>query len=303
MKWKWALSLCLFSASVLTLAVSGYQLIQYGQEEQQTDSLQAELAAVYDAGNMMPETHIPLETASVPAPDGLEGIPQIDAQTEYTSEPSAQMVSEPSAEATAIPDDVPVQPETTTSSGLAALHARNADCVAWITIDGTIIDYPVMHRPDKKDYYLNRDFNGKKSAAGTLYISEICDPQTSDNVLIHGHNMNSGKMFAALTKYKKRSFYEDHRYIRFETLNGVHTYEVIFALTTPVYTGNDFEYYNFATARNEAEFDSYIAQCARRAFYDTGQSASYGDKLLTLSTCEYSQKNGRMLVVAKRIDE
>ena len=102
---------------------------------------------------------------------------------------------------------------------------------------------------------------------------------------------------------KKRSFYEDHRYIRFETLDGAYTYEVVFALTTPVYTGNDFEYYNFATARNEAEFDAYIAQCARRALYDTGLSASYGDKLLTLSTCEYSQKNGRMLVVAKRIDE
>ena len=303
MKWKWALSLCLFSASMLTLAVSGFQLIQYGQEEQQTDSLQAELAAVYAAGNTIPETDILLESTF--SPDTPTNYPQTDVGTVYVDESSEQIFPESSvsAEASTIPDDVPAQSETTISSGLAALHARNPDCVAWITIDGTVIDYPVMHRPDKKDYYLNRDFNGKKSSAGTLYISEICDPKTSDNVLIHGHNMNSGKMFAALTKYKKRSFYEDHRYIRFETLDGAYTYEVIFALTTPVYTGNDFEYYNFATARNEAEFDAYIAQCARRALYDTGLSASYGDRLLTLSTCEYSQKNGRMLVVAKRIDE
>lgn len=300
MKWKWALSLCLFSASVLTLAVSGFQLIQYGQEEQQTDSLQAELAAVYAAGN---DEHIhssPDETAYVL--EAQEETSSPDVRPPAADETAALDITEPTAEPV-VSDDVPAQPETTTSSGLAALHARNPDCVAWITIDGTVIDYPVMHRPDKKDYYLNRDFNGKKSSAGTLYISEICDPKTSDNVLIHGHNMNSGKMFAALTKYKKRSFYEDHRYIRFETLDGAYTYEVIFALTTPVYTGNDFKYYNFATARNEAEFDAYIAQCARRALYDTGLSASYGDKLLTLSTCEYSQKNGRMLVVAKRIDE
>ena len=300
MKWKWALSLCLFSASVLTLAVSGYQLIQYGQEEQQTDSLQAELAAVYAAGNDAYVHSEPDETAYLS--EEQDETPVLNEQTPVADETAAPGIAESTAEPVA-PDDAPTQPEATTSSGLAALHARNADCVAWISIDGTVIDYPVMHRPDKKDYYLNRDFNGKKSASGTLYISEICDPQTSDNVLIHGHNMNSGKMFAALTKYKKRSFYEDHRYIRFETLDGVHTYEVIFALTTPVYTGNDFEYYNFATARNEAEFDAYIAQCARRALYDTGQSASYGDRLLTLSTCEYSQKNGRMLVVAKRIDE
>lgn len=78
---------------------------------------------------------------------------------------------------------------------------------------------------------------------------------------------------------------------------------LVVSLTTPVYTGNDFEYYNFAAARSQTEFDAYIAQCAKRALYDTGLSASYGDKLLTLSTCEYSQKNGRMLVVAKRMDE
>lgn len=303
MKWKRALSFCLFSASVVTLAVSGFQLVQYGQEEQQTDLLQAELAAVYSAGNGATETNVP--DAPAPAPEMQEDVPQIDIQADHADEADAQELPEATAqmEAIPIPEDESVQPETTTSSGLSALHARNTDCVAWITIEGTVIDYPVMHRPDRKDYYLNRDFNGKKSAAGTLYISEICDPETSDNVLIHGHNMNSGKMFAALTKYKKRSFYEDHRYIRFETLEGAYTYEVIFALTTPVYTGNDFEYYNFATARNEAEFNAYIAQCAQRALYDTGLSASYGDRLLTLSTCEYSQKNGRMLVVAKRIDE
>lgn len=299
MKWKWALSFCLFSASVLTLAISGYQLIQYSQEEQQTDSLQAELAAVYAAES---DAYLSSETDETAYASVLEVSDDI-SQIEYADETSEQIVSEPLAEASTVPDDVPVQSATTTSSGLAALHARNADCVAWITIEGTVVDYPVMYSPDKKDYYLKRDFNGNKSAAGTLYISEICNPDVSDNVIIYGHNMNSGKMFATLTKYKKRSFYEDHRYIRFETLEGVHTYEVIFALTTPVYTGNDFEYYSFATARSEAEFEAYIAQCARRALYDTGQSASYGDRLLTLSTCEYSQKNGRMLVVAKRIDE
>ena len=66
-------------------------------------------------------------------------------------------------------------------------------------------------------------------------------------------------------------------------------------------TGSDFRYYNFSYASNESAFDSYIAACKARDYYDTGVTAVFGQQLLTLSTCEYSQKNGRMLVIAKRI--
>ena len=92
--------------------------------------------------------------------------------------------------------------------------------MAWITIEGTVIDYPVMYRPTQKNYYLHRDFNGNHASAGALFIAENCDPDDSDNVIIYGHNMNSGKMFAALNKYKKQSFYEEHSRIVYETLNG-----------------------------------------------------------------------------------
>ena len=112
-----------------------------------------------------------------------------------------------------------------------------------------------------------------------------------------------GKMFAALNQYKKQSFYEEHKRIVYETLHGQETYEVMFAFTTPVYTGHDFEYYAFSKAHNVEEYDAYISACRERALYDTGVTARYGDKLLTLSTCEYSQKNGRMVVVARKIDE
>lgn len=301
MKWIRTLSICLLVASLTTAAISVCQLVHYNQEEQRTDLLQAELAAVYASTPESVETEVPV-TASQKSQEDRSQADMPGAIAENANAKPAPDAVLSNAESL-LTGDIPVQPGTSATGGLAALNARNPDCVAWITIEGTVIDYPVMHKPDRIDYYLHRDFNGKESSAGSLYISEICDPIASDNVLIYGHNMNSGKMFAALTKYKERSFYEDHRHIRFETLEGAHVYEVIFALTTPVYTGVDFEYYSFATARSEAEFDAYIAQCAQRALYDTGLSASYGDKLLTLSTCEYSQKNGRMLVVAKRMDE
>lgn len=186
-------------------------------------------------------------------------------------------------------------------SGIAQLHRQNADCIAWIHIDGTVIDYPVMYRPHDKGYYLHRDFNGKKSSAGSLYVAENCNPDSSDNTIIYGHHMNSGRMFAALVKYKQKTFFEKHRYIDLDTLHGFERYEVMFAFTTPVYTGHDFAYYAFTNAATEKEFNTFIAECQKRSLYNTGNTARYGDKLLTLTTCEYSQKNGRMVIVAKRV--
>ena len=304
MNWKRACSTVLFTISLAVLAVSGYELGSYLHEEAQSDSLQRELAAfrseeyvaITDTAEQSDRETAGLFTgfeaelnAEIAFMDGNTDAAEIGSYNDEASEKT-------------IDNDSESYPVAVSSHGIASLNAKNPDCVAWITIEGTVIDYPVMYKPDHKDYYLHRDFNGKRSSNGTLYISEICNPYTSDNVIIYGHHMSSGKMFAALNKYKKQSFYEEHRYITFETLEGVHIYEVIFALTTPVYTGHDFKYYSFANASGPRSFDSYISACAARTLYDTGVTAEYGDHLLTLSTCEYSQDNGRMLVVAKRID-
>lgn len=90
--------------------------------------------------------------------------------------------------------------------GIVALHEKNLDCIGWLTIEGTMIDYPVMYHPEEENYYLHRDFNEEYSANGCLFLSEKCDPETSDNLIIYGHHMNSGKMFAALEGYKQQAF-------------------------------------------------------------------------------------------------
>jgi UDP-N-acetylmuramyl-tripeptide synthetase len=79
---------------------------------------------------------------------------------------------------------------------------------------------------------------------------------------------------------------------------GHEDYEIIAAFTTPVYTDHDFEYYKFTATEDPTEFDSYVRQCKEKSIYETGKTAQYGQRLLTLSTCEYSQKNGRMVIVA-----
>lgn len=184
------------------------------------------------------------------------------------------------------------------------LFDQNNDMAGWIMVDGTQINYPVMYTPDNPDFYLKHNFEKEYSDYGVPYIAEHCDPiEPSDNVIIYGHHMKNGSMFTGLMEYEDRDFYENHKVIRFDTLTETAEYEVIAVFRTTVYDDTGFKYYLFANAEQEAEFTDYVEQCKSLALYETGVTAEYGDKLLTLSTCEYSRTNGRLVVVAKRIME
>jgi sortase B len=186
----------------------------------------------------------------------------------------------------------------------ADLYLMNSDIVGWIRIEDTNVNYPVMQTPYSPDYYLKRDFNKESNNNGCIYVREQCDVfAPSDNLTIYGHNMRSGAMFANLFKFKDKSFWETHKTFTFDTLLEHHTYEIIAVFKTTASVGRGFAYHHFVNAKDEADFDQFIATCKKLAFYDTGVSAVYGDKLITLSTCEYSQTNGRLVVVAKRVTE
>ena len=184
----------------------------------------------------------------------------------------------------------------------AALFEQNPDIVGWLTIPGTVIDYPVMQTPDRPDYYLRRNFDGKKNTAGCLYAEEACDIFTpSDNITIYGHRMKNGSMFARLDNFMDADYCAENPYIFFDTLEALHTYQVMAVILTNVSLGNDFPYYQFVNAADQAQYDAFVAQCKARSLFDTGVNATYGDKLICLSTCEYSQTNGRLVIVAKRV--
>lgn len=184
------------------------------------------------------------------------------------------------------------------------LFERNNDMYGWISIEDTKINYPVMYAPDRKDFYLKRDFDKNYSVYGVPYIAEHCDPyEPSDNVILYGHHMNNGSMFSDLMKYERKKFYENHKVISFDSLMEQAKYEVIAVFKTTVYDNVEFKYYLFTDAETEAEFNGYVKECKKLSLYETDETAEYGDKLITLSTCEYSRKNGRMVIVAKKLAE
>lgn len=187
----------------------------------------------------------------------------------------------------------------------AELYALNSDLVGWLRIDGTNINYPVMQSPEDPNYYLYRDFYKNSSKGGCLYAQAECDINSpSDNITIYGHNTRGGAiMFNALNGYTRKSFWESHRYIQFDTLTEHHTYEIIAVFKTSANLDEGYPYHRFVDAGSEEEFNEFVEKCKALAFYDTGVTAGYGDKLITLSTCEYTLNNGRLAVVAKRIGE
>ncbi|MCR4728712.1 MAG: class B sortase [Lachnospiraceae bacterium] len=185
-----------------------------------------------------------------------------------------------------------------------ALYNRNKSLVGWVKIEDTVIDYPVTQTEDN-EYYLKYNFDLKKDANGCIFLDANCDIILGNtNFILYGHHMNNGRMFSSLIKYANKDFYEKHKIIEFDTIYEKGKYEVMYAFRSRVYSADviTFKYYQFIDANSPEEFDSNMEEMAKISLIDTGVTAVYGDRLLTLSTCDYQEENGRFVVVAKRIE-
>ncbi|MGN1146243.1 MAG: class B sortase [Acetatifactor sp.] len=231
-----------------------------------------------------------LESSQAPDSD-------VNTSTEASIEAS---VAEDSTEAT----EPPPLPELFDNPYQDSFLA-NEDMAAWLQIPDTDIDYPVMWTPRDENYYLYRDFEGRDNKNGCLILDtdSSLDPLTT-NLIIHGHNMRSGAMFGNLTDYEDFSFYEKHKQISLYTEECQRNYEVIAVFRSQVYKKSDkvFKFYKFFQADTQEEFDDFYNNIKQLSLYDTGVTAEFGDRFLTLSTCVYHVEQGRFVVVAKEVD-
>ena len=205
------------------------------------------------------------------------------------------------------PENMPTKPELQSGSDFLPwyqeLHDQNSDMVGWLQIENSKINYPVMQTSmDNANFYLYKDFDKNDSVRGSIYAAEICDVfEPSDNITLFGHNMKDGSMFAYLGNYYEKSAWENNPLIFFDTLTESHVYKIFAVFKTSGTDNVGFAYHQMADAKDEAEFNQFVATCKELAFYDTGITPVYGDKLLCLSTCEYTIDNGRFVVAAVRI--
>ena len=184
------------------------------------------------------------------------------------------------------------------------LYNKNRRLIGWLKIEDTNIDYPVLQTTDNI-YYLDHNFEQEYDKNGSLFLDAACDiVHRNTNLIIYGHHMRSGKMFGNLNKYSSESYYKEHPYIQFDTIYEKGTYQVMYVFRSKIYNEDEivFKYYQFFDAVSEKEFDSNMQEMAAISLYDTGVRAGFGDELLTLSTCDNSEADGRFVVVAKRIE-
>ncbi len=186
---------------------------------------------------------------------------------------------------------------------LEELQNENPEIVAWIEIENTNINYPVL-QCDNNDFYMNHDYKKDYSLGGAIFLdkSYSWEPQ-STNLLIYGHNMINGTMFENLLNYRDINYYYEHPNIRFTTNNEDSQYEIFAVFPSRTYykhEQNVFRYYYFINANNEEEYNSFVSNAKKASIYDTGKTAQYGDGLITLSTCAYHTTDGKFVVVGRK---
>ena len=184
------------------------------------------------------------------------------------------------------------------------LFSQNKSLIGWIKIDDTNIDYPVMQTVNN-EYYLKHNYNQEYDKNGSIFLDKDCDiTNPGTNMIIYGHHMSSGKMFGKLDLYSSKEYYEKHPIIQFDTIYEEGRYQIMYVFRSRIYNEDEivFKYYQFFDASTPEEFDSHMNEMAKLSLYNTGVTATYGDKLITLSTCDRSEQDGRFVVVAKKIN-
>jgi sortase B len=179
----------------------------------------------------------------------------------------------------------------------------------WIEVPGTRINYPVV-QPLVKDnnFFIHSGIDGKYNPNGSIFFDYRMDLSTresaltSRNLVIYGHHMRSGAMFADLLKYDSLSFYKKTPVIRMDTIYDRGQWVVISVMKcTGITTNSSYFDYTQVKFENGQEFDKFIEAVKSRSIVDTPYTANENDQIITLQTCSYERKDYRTIVVARKL--
>lgn len=187
-----------------------------------------------------------------------------------------------------------LSPKVKTKTTDEFLREINPDYLLWISIPGTSINYPVV-RNQYPGYYLNHTFFGTENPSGSLFIQEDAPEPGAGNLVIFGHNMKDGTMFADLKKYKSPEFYKDHRNVQIYDKGRWYQAEIY---SVQIRKENDLECYETGFI-SQREKEKFILSMKEKSIYSISYLPAYSDTLITLSTCYGSTE--RLIVQAALI--
>jgi sortase B len=214
---------------------------------------------------------------------------------------------------------------TTTEAPLVLLPeaqerlAKHPDSAGWITIDGVVDEEVVQKFGDAEQgnsFYIDHGIDGKKSDAGVIfadYRNVLAGSKASDNIILYGHNQKDNTRLGGLDSYKwslrgpnaSISYYKKHAIINFSTNYEKKQYKIFAIFTTNTLPehdkGNVFDYQNYLEFDTEERYNDFITKVTERSYIKTGIDVKYGDKFLTLSTCDTDFDDARLVVVARQV--
>ena len=216
--------------------------------------------------------------------------PETPAPTK-TEEPQAE--SEPAEPSEPEPEPLSYPTEPPLAVDFESLKAINPDVKGWLYIEALDISYPVVQGPDN-DAYLHTTYEGTSNFAGSIFLDYQNQDDFSDgNTIVYGHNMKNGKMFASLMKFKNKEYFDEHQSVEFITPNEKAIYHIICVAKVKA----DDSWYSFIDDLGEDDYNEKIKELYSKSLYRSNYEFGYNDEFLTLSTCEYSQNDGRLILI------
>ncbi|MDE5834175.1 MAG: class B sortase [Ruminococcus sp.] len=222
-------------------------------------------------------------------------------------------------------DYLPVYDYVPPNSGMSEhsklMMKKNDDIVGWLRINGTQVDYPLLKDPgdimpntgygsqfvEYNEYYLHHDINRQYLFEGNIYMDCRDDfgsdeTKQSENIVIYGHNMLNGSQFGNLRYYyRDLSYYWSNPFVYLSSNYKDYTYVIVSFCVTSGNADTDFRYWDMEELDTPEDFDYYVNRIKRDQLLDTGVDITYGDKLLTLSTCYADADNTRFIMLARRL--
>ena len=266
----------LIFACLAGIVYSGYRIYGIQTEYSKGERLYADIRNEVDVDR------------NIPGADGLPDEPRDDVKGPASSVPADQ--PEVAQANSAVVEGKAQALLPASQMDFEKLKGLNPDAVAWITIEGTEIDYPVVQGKDN-EFYLEHLFSGEYGIAGSIFMEMTNTPDFSDqNTIIFGHHMNNGSMFANLDKYRSQKYYDEHPVMTLYTPQGDYLVEwfagyAITAAPIPTVFGND------------AAFEEYVEQAVRKSNFKTNVEVLQADQIITLCTCSYVSDDARYILV------
>lgn len=170
------------------------------------------------------------------------------------------------------------------------LIKRNENYKMWIEVPNTNINYPVVQGEDN-DFYLNHDFNKKKSSSGAIFIDYKNNIDKDKNIIIYGHNMKNKSMFQNLMKFKDEEFWKENNKIILTIDGKTYEYEIFSS-----YISNAKDIDLKTNFENDDEYLKYIDDIRKKSIFHRDMNIKSNDRIITLSTCSYEKDDARMII-------